>query len=227
METMQVSSPPTKARVFLVEDHPIVSEGLAILIGSEPDMTVCGCIDSVAGAIERIDEIRPDVVVVDIALGDESGLNLVKELHARDKKMPILVLSMHDETLYAERALRIGAKGYVMKNQALDTVRTAIRKVLTGEIFLSEKMVTQVLKRVVNVRGPETQSPLATLTNREFEVFKLIAQGAGPTEISQVLNVSVKTIDTHRDHIKEKLSLKSGAELRIYATRWYAETQMN
>jgi len=220
MNPPPIDSTTPKARVFLVEDHPLVREGLTLLIDHSPDLTVCGGTDSVHGALELINDAKPDVVVVDIVLGSDNGLELVRAIRQHHRKLPILVLSMHDEGSYAEKALRVGAKGYVMKNEALDMVRTAIRRVLAGDIFVTDKMVSHLLKKVVNVHHGGKTSPIDLLTEREFEVFRMIAHGAGPSEIAQTLNLSVRTIDSHRDHIKEKLSLKSGAELKGFATQW-------
>jgi len=139
------------------------------------------------------------------------------------KATPALVLSMFDEATYAERALRAGARGYVMKSEALDLVRTAIRRVLAGDVYVSEKMVSHLLKKMAKVQGDASPAPSDLLTEREFEVFRMIAAGAGPSDIAQKLNLSVRTVDAHRDHIKEKLSLKSGAELRVYAAKWLNE----
>jgi DNA-binding NarL/FixJ family response regulator len=208
-----------KARVMLVEDHPVVRHGLANLIDDEPDLSVCGGAESSRQALELISQLRPEIVVIDIALGEDSGLELIKQIHDSHPNLPILALSMHDEALYAERALRAGAKGYIMKKEAMDKVMTAIRSVLAGEIFVSQKMASRMVNKLIGGAG-QVGSPLELLSDREFEVFNLIAQSVGPTEIAQRLNVSVRTIETHREHIKEKLNLKSGAELTRYALQW-------
>jgi DNA-binding NarL/FixJ family response regulator len=163
-------------------------------------------------------KLKPDAVVVDITLDDGNGLDLIKELHDYDAKLPILALSMHDEAVYAERAMRAGAKGYIMKSEAMDKVRAAIRRVLGGEIYVSEKMATRMVQKLVNLR--EAPSQLDALTDREFQVFRMLADDIGPTEIAKRLDVSVKTVETHREHIKDKLGLKSGAELRRFAQQW-------
>jgi DNA-binding NarL/FixJ family response regulator len=209
-----------KSRVLLVEDHAVVRQGLTMLIDDEPDFTVCGGFESAAEALAATRDLKPDVAVVDLSLGDASGLELIKHLHEELPDLPILALSMHDEAVYAERALRAGAKGYVMKKEAMDRVMTAIRKVLAGEIYLSEKMSSRMLRRLVHPGDPAELSPTETLTPREFEVFTLIARGVGPSEIAQRLKLSVKTIETHREHIKEKLNLKTGTELTRYAIQW-------
>jgi DNA-binding NarL/FixJ family response regulator len=211
---------PAKARVMLVEDHPVVRLGLANLIDDEPDLVVCGLAGTSAEAIKLIAELQPDVVVVDIALNDESGLDLIKQLSEERPQLPLIALSMHDESLYAERALRAGAKGYVMKKEAMDKVMTAIRRVLGGEVYLSERMSSRMVQKFIDPSGVKIRSPLELLSDREFEVFNLIAQSVGPSEIAQRLGVSVKTVETHREHIKEKLGLRQAAELTRYALQW-------
>jgi DNA-binding NarL/FixJ family response regulator len=227
MSTMETNpttpDAPRAARVFVVEDHPVVREGLTLLIGSEADLSVCGSAASIAEALARIQELSPDVVVVDLVLEDGNGLDLVKELHQRYASLPMLVLSMHAESTYAERALRAGAKGYIMKSEAMDKVRAAIRRVLKGEIYVSENMVSRMLDKLVHMRLPAVPSLVDSLTDREFQVFRLIADGVGPSEIARQLDLSVKTVETHREHIKNKLGLKNGTELTRYALQWQSE----
>jgi DNA-binding NarL/FixJ family response regulator len=218
MEATDTSTAQGKSRIFLVEDHPIVREGLTMLIGGEGDLTICGSAGSVRETMPMVRKLKPDAVVVDITLDDGNGLDLIKELHDYDAKLPILALSMHDEAVYAERAMRAGAKGYIMKSEAMDKVRAAIRRVLGGEIYVSEKMATRMVQKLVNLR--EAPSQLDALTDREFQVFRMLADDIGPTEIAKRLDVSVKTVETHREHIKDKLGLKSGAELRRFAQQW-------
>ena len=223
MET-ETKSTGTKTRVLLVEDHPIVRHGLMMLINDESDLSVCGEAESVKDAVEQVKKTKPDVVVVDIALSDGSGLDLIKELHAADPDLPILAVSMHDESIYAERALRAGAKGYIMKKAAMDSLLVAIRRVLDGEIYLSDAMSARLLKKLMNP-GDIASSPIDSLTDREFQVFRLIAEGVGPSEIANRLQLSVKTIETHREHIKEKLGLKSGTELTRFSLQWSMENR--
>jgi DNA-binding NarL/FixJ family response regulator len=223
--THSTATATAKARVILVEDHPVVRHGLANLIDDEPDLTVVGGAESAEQASKLISQLKPHVVIIDIALGESSGLDLIKQLHGTWPDLPILALSMHDEALYAERAIRAGAKGYVMKKEAMDKVMTAIRRVLAGEIFLSERMASRVVHKFIHPGGNKSGSPVETLSDREFEVFSLISQGIGPTEIAGRLNVSVKTIETHREHVKQKLGLKSGAELTRYALQWAMNQQ--
>lgn len=209
-----------KARVLIVEDHPVVRVGLELMINDEPDLEVCGGAESLKDANSMVKKLKPDVVVLDIALGDGSGLDLIKEMHETRPNMPILALSMHDELIYAERALRAGAKGYIMKKEAMDKVMTAIRRVLSGEVYVSEKMASRMVQKLVNPHSADAASPVEALTDREFDVFRLIARGIGPSEIAERLGVSVKTIETHREHIKEKLGLKSGTELTRFCLQW-------
>ena len=214
-----------KARVMIVEDHAVVLQGLSNLIDDEPDMTVVSGAESFEQAIDRIPQFKPDVVIVDITLGDRSGLDLIKQLHDEHPSLPVLALSMHDETLYAERALRAGAKGYIMKKEAMDKVMTAIRRVLGGEIYISEKMASRMVNKLIEGRSSGSATPLEQLSDREFEVFNLISQGIGPTEIANRLGVSVKTVETHREHVKQKLGLKSGAELTRFSLQWAMQRQ--
>jgi DNA-binding NarL/FixJ family response regulator len=214
----------TKTRVLLVEDHPIVRHGLMMLINDESDLEVCGESESVKDAVEQVRNTNPDIVVVDIGLSDGSGLDLIKELHAANPDLRILAVSMHDESIYAERALRAGAKGYIMKKAAMDSLLVAIRRVLAGEIYLSDAMSARLLKKLMNP-GDVATSPIDSLTDREFQVFRLIAEGVGPSEIANRLQLSVKTIETHREHIKEKLGLKSGTELTRFSLQWSMENR--
>ena len=210
-----------KSRVLLVEDHPVVRQGLAALIDDEPDLVVCGGVETAREVLPQVRKLKPHVVVVDISLGDANGLDVIKQIHDDRPDLPVLALSMHDEAVYAERALRAGAKGYVMKKEAMDRIMSAIRRVLGGEIYLSEKMASRILQKLVHPAGAAGDaSPIEALTTREFEVFTLIAQGVGPTEIATRLKLSVKTIETHREHVKEKLGVKTGAELTRFAVQW-------
>jgi DNA-binding NarL/FixJ family response regulator len=209
----------TKARVMLVDDHPIVRQGLANLIDAESDLVVCAQVESADEAMRVLPDEKPDVVVVDISLGDRSGLELVKDIRARWPDMPMLVLSMHDELLYAERALRAGAKGYIMKQEATEKVMEGIRKVLDGELYVSERMAARLMDQAVNAK-PAGTNPLSRLSDRELEVFTMIGHGLGTREIANKLILSIKTVEAHREHIKEKLSLRSGTELMRYAVQY-------
>lgn len=211
--------PPRKRRVFLVDDHPIVRQGLAQLINSEPDLAVSGQGEDAYGSLRAIKENRPDLVLVDVSLKDSDGIELMKELKAQDPNLPVLILSMHDETLYAERALRAGAKGYIMKQEAPQTLLGAIRKVLDGEVYVSQKMGATLLQRMVGSKKSDGALPMDRLTDRELEIFGMIGAGLGVKEIAEKLFLSVKTVEAHREHIKEKLNLKSSAELLRFAIR--------
>ena len=204
-------------RVFLVEDHPIVRDGLAQLINEEPDLSVCGAAADAPSALRAVAELAPDVSVVDLLLGGDDGLELVKALKARFPRMPTLVLSMYNESLYAERSLRAGARGYVTKLAPTDSVLVAIRRVLAGEIYVSEATATRLVSKLVggdaSAEDPGTPADVSRLSDREFEIFRLIGRGAGPSEIARQLGVSVKTVETHREHIKKKLGLPNGREL--------------
>jgi DNA-binding NarL/FixJ family response regulator len=223
--TANANATPTrragKARVMLVDDHPIVRQGLANLIDAEDDLMVCAQVEDAASAMQSLGDARPDIVLVDISLKDRSsGLELVKEIRGRFANMPMLVLSMHDELLYAERALRAGAKGYVMKQEATEKVMDAIRRVLSGELYVSEKMAARLMNQAVNAKAPAEENPLARLSDRELEVFTMIGHGLGTRDIANKLLLSVKTVEAHREHIKEKLNLKSGTELMRVAVQY-------
>jgi DNA-binding NarL/FixJ family response regulator len=219
MDATENKSESKTARVLLVEDHAVVRQGLAMLIDDEPDLSVCGGAESMREALPMVRKLKPDVVLVDITLGDGSGLDLIKSIHDTFADLPILALSMHDESIYAERALRAGAKGYIMKKEAMDQVMTAIRRVLAGELYVSEKMSARMVSKLINPKTANA-SPVDLLSDREFEVFRLIANGVGPTEIARRLALSVKTIESHREKIKEKLGLKTGAELTRFSVAW-------
>ncbi len=210
-----------KHNIFLVDDHPIVRQGLALLINREADLTVCGDAEEAGSALQRIEELKPDLAVVDISLNGPDGLDLLKNLRARHPSLPVLILSMLDETLYAERALRDGASGYIMKQEATERVLVAIRRILGGEIYLSDRMASRMLHRFVgsSQEGPP-RSPIADLTDRELEVFRLIGEGHGTRQIAEELHLSVKTVESYQAHIKDKLSLKNARELVQRAIQW-------
>jgi DNA-binding NarL/FixJ family response regulator len=208
-----------RSKVLLVDDHPIVREGLRALLDGEGDLEVSGEADSADGALASIEQQAPDVVLVDISLQSGDGLELVRQIRAR-WPIPVLVLSIHDESLYAERALRAGASGYIMKQEATHAVTGALRRVLGGEIWLSDRLSGRLLKAYVQGEKPLGDSPLGVLSDRELQVFHLISQGFGTGEISRSLSISRKTVETHRAHIKEKLGLRSGVELIQFAARY-------
>ena len=207
-------------RILLVDDHPVTRQGIAVLINQESDLAVCGEASSAPGAIELVQKETPDLAIVDITLKTTSGIELLKNMRALAPQMPVLVMSMHDESLYAERALRAGAMGYIMKHEASDKVLLAIRRVLSGELFLSDKMKEKMLHRLVHNRKEEVVFSMDTLSDREMEVFQLIGNGYSTRQIAQQLNLSVKTIDSYREHLKVKLGLKAGADLVRHAIQW-------
>jgi len=213
-----------RARVLIVDDHPAVREALAMRIGRQTDLEVCGEAADMSEALRLVADTQPDVAVVDISLKTGCGIDLIKRIKHRNDTVRMLVWSTHSESLYAERALRAGALGYINKDQATDKIVEAIRRVLEGKVYLSEAMVETLLHRAVGGGRPEvTRSPLDALANRELEVFRLIGQGVKTAEIAERLHLSVKTIETYRDRIREKLDLSDGTELAHYATKWMLE----
>ncbi len=203
-----------KARILVVDDHPLIRRGLVEVVNRQPDMEVCAEAGSGREALEAAETFAPHLAVVDLALGDVDGLDLVKDFQNRHAKMAILILSRHEEAIYAERALRAGARGYVMKHERLQTVLDAIRRVLRGEVFLSDRMQSKVMLQLVGRRRSEEAEPLASLSDRELQVFAMIGRGMVPSDIARQLHLSVKTITTHKERIKEKLHLETAAELR-------------
>lgn len=218
-EQKQVQS-PGKKRVLIVDDHPILRKGLSMMINQEPDLAVCGEAEDAQKAVELIDKVKPDMVIVDISLPGVDGIELLKSIRARFGELPALVVSMHDESLFAERALRAGARGYIMKQEALDDVLTAIRRVLNGEIFVSSRITTKMLEKLVEADVRKANSPLELLSDRELTVLRLIGQGLGTRQIADNLHLSVKTIESYRMHLKDKLKLTSGTDLLKYAIQW-------
>jgi DNA-binding NarL/FixJ family response regulator len=215
---------PKQARVLIVEDHPMFRQMLANLVNQNTAMRVCGEADNIPQAMQLIRTMQPDLAIVDITLRGSSGLELLKDVKAHGLDLPVLVLSMHQESLYAERALRAGAKGYLTKHASADVLLAAIRRVLDGEIYLSECMTATVLKRLSGgaAAGPNAAS-LDALTDRELEVFQLIGSGRTTREIAERLNLGVTTVDTYRMRIKEKLGLKNATELQHRASHWVRE----
>ncbi|QOV88753.1 response regulator transcription factor [Humisphaera borealis] len=209
-----------KARLLLVDDHPIVRQGLALMLSGEPDLDVVGQAEDVPGALRLTAEVSPDLVVADLSMSGLSGLDLLKEIKLKHGNLPVLMLSMHDETVQAERALRAGARGYVMKQEATGTIITAIRQVLAGHIYLSDRMSSKLLGKLAGNASLGSSSPIERLSDREFQVFTLIGQGIGPRAIAEKLGLSVKTVEAHRENIKAKLGLGSGNELIRYAMQY-------
>jgi DNA-binding NarL/FixJ family response regulator len=217
---MNQSTVTTKKRVFVVDDHPIVRQGLALLINREPDLVVCGEAEDAHTAVQSITTAKPDILVVDISLNGPDGLDLLKEIRTRNVELPVLVLSMHDESIYAERALRAGAQGYIMKQEATEKVLVALRRILTKEIYVSERIANRMLQRYIGSPGAGSPSSIADLTDRELEVFRLIGEGHSTRQIAEELHISVKTVESYQAHIKEKLSLRSARELVQHAIQW-------
>jgi DNA-binding NarL/FixJ family response regulator len=216
-------SPPEKTRILIVDDHPLFCEGLRRMIDRHPALTVCGQAPDAASAMKAVAELKPALALVDISLEKTNGIDLIKSLKAKHEELPILVVSMHDESLYAERALRAGAQGYIMKNQPIKIVRDAIFKVLAGDIFLSEKMSTSVLARLLLGKKDEPVSSVEQLSDRELEVFQMLGQGKSSREIAQDLNLTIPTIHSFRNRIKEKLQFRNSTELTLHAMQWVRE----
>lgn len=211
---------PAKKKILIVDDHPLLRKGLASVINQTPDLVVQGEAEDARKALEMIEKLQPDLVIVDISLPGVDGVELLSMIRARFGELPSLVLSMHDESLFAERALRAGSRGYMMKQEALEKVLVAIRRVLAGEIFVSNNIATQMIKKLVEGNPQKTASPLELLSNREFTVFQLIGQGIQSRQIAEKLHISTKTVESYRAHIKEKLKLNNAKELMKYAILW-------
>src|ERR1700728_2048308 len=203
--------------VLVVDDHPLMRQGLALLINQQQDMHVCGEAEEAHAAMQAIAERRPDIVILDISLNGPDGLEVLKNIRASDPDLPVLILSMHDEAIYAERALRARANGYIMKQEATEKVLVAVRRILSGEVYLSDRMVHKLLHQYIGGAPSMIQSRISSLSDRELEVFRMIGEGYGTREIAEVLHLSIKTVETYQAHIKEKLSLRSGRELIQHA----------
>jgi DNA-binding NarL/FixJ family response regulator len=210
-------------KVVLVEDHLMFREWLGQMLAREPGFAVCGEADNIQQGLKVIQQTSPDIAIVDITLRGSSGLELIKDMKAHELHVPVLVLSMHDETLYAERVLRAGAKGYISKSEASSTLTDAIRQVLAGKIYLGDKMTALMLERITNPKAMGAPSRMSLLADRELEVFQLIGKGYNGREIAQQLHLGETTIDTYRARIKEKLQLRNAAELYSRAAQWVQE----
>jgi DNA-binding NarL/FixJ family response regulator len=213
MTTMQ-------SKVLLVDDHPIVRQGLKQMIDREPDLKVCGEAEEARSALHAVATLKPDIVVMDISLSGPSGIEILRSVRQTDAKLRVLVLSMHDETVYAERALRAGANGYIMKQEATEKVLVALRRILGGEVYVSDRVANKMLKQFVGGAPASLRTPVDDLTDRELEVFRLIGEGHGTRQISDELHLSVKTVETYQAHIKEKMGLRNARELVQYAIQW-------
>lgn len=209
-----------KRTVFLVDDHPIVRQGLARMIASEPDLAVCGEAADPPTAIDKISKLKPSLAIIDLSLGSGDGIDLIKSIRAQDPSLPVLVLTMHEESFYAERALRAGAMGFLTKSEASEHVITAVRRLLNGEMYVSDCVSPRLMKRLITGQPDEEGLSISRLSDRELQVFTLIGQGLGTQEIADELSLSVKTIETYRAHVKKKLDIKDARGLIQYAVRW-------
>jgi DNA-binding NarL/FixJ family response regulator len=209
-----------KKTVLVVDDHPLMRQGLALLINQQQDMQVCGEAEEAQAAMQAITQLRPDIMILDISLKGPDGIELLKNIRATDPDLPVLILSMHDEAIYAERALRARANGYIMKQEATEKVLVAVRRILSGEVYLSERMSNKMLQQYIGGAPNAIQSRIASLSDRELEVFRRIGEGCATREIAEELHLSVKTVETYQAHIKDKLALRSGRELIQHAIQW-------
>ena len=220
MAVLQKKNPAVKNKVFIVDDHPIVRQGLTQLINQQSDMTVCGEGSDVNISKRDIANCKPDIAIVDLSLGKSSGLRLIEDLAHEFPALRIMTLSMHDESVYGERCLKAGAKGYIMKQEPPDTVISALRKILQGEIYISDNLQKFLLSRLIKDKSDVYKSPISRLSNRELEIFQIIGQGMTNKTIANNLNLSTKTIETHIEHIKRKLNFSNFRDLHTYAVRW-------
>jgi DNA-binding NarL/FixJ family response regulator len=211
-----------KFKVLIVDDHPIVRRGLRELVADEPDLEVCGEAEDVSGGLQQVETLRPDIAVIDLSLKGSHGLDLIQEIKARKLPVKMLVSTMHDESLFAERVLRAGAMGYVSKQEPPEKIIVALRQVLRGEIYLSSRMANRLLRRLASGQSLKS-TPIDSLSDRELQVFEMIGQGWATKQIARKLNLSHKTIEAHREKIKSKLDLKTSAELTRHATQWVLE----
>ena len=207
-------------RILIVDDHPLISKGLTQLINGEKDLTVCGDASDINAAMEKIAQLKPHAVIVDISLKSSSGIDLLKAVKTRYPGLPSLVYSMHDESVFAERALKAGAMGYLMKDQPAEILLEALRKVLEGNVYFSDKIITKLLGRIPKIETEEAENPINRLSDRELEIFQLIGQELKSSKIAQKLNISIKTVEAHREHIRRKLDINDSSELIQYAKDW-------
>lgn len=232
MTPIELSEPPTvpttaraQKRILIVDDHPVFRHGIAALITAEKNLAVCGEADSAPAALEAMRRLKPDLAMLDISLQGTNGIELVKLMRAEQPRLPIIILSMHDESLYALRALRAGARGYVMKGEAMSHVLTALHKVLAGDIYVSPRFSERLVFKAIQSLEGGMGSPVDKLSDRELEVLQLLGRGFGTREIANELHLSVKTIETHRAHIKEKLGFKDAGEMVRFSIDWVAQEQ--
>ncbi len=210
----------SKIKVLVVDDHPIIRQGLSLLFSQKNDMEVCGEADNVETALEQITVLKPDIVIVDISLKDSNGLDLIKQIKIKKKNLPVLVLSVHDESIYAERALRAGARGYIMKEELTDNVVIAIRQIISGKLYLSNQMSEKMLDKLVKPSPGISESSVEILSDRELEVFRLFGLGMSTKEIADKIHVSPKTVQSYRVRIKDKMNIEKTSELLKHAIQW-------
>jgi DNA-binding NarL/FixJ family response regulator len=225
-KSRKTTGPKARSRIFILDDHPMTRYGLAQLINDQLDLVISGEADNARSALATMASNCPDLVLADITMPGKSGLDFIKDLHLQRPKIKVLVMSMHDENIYAERALRSGARGYIMKNQGGVQLLHAIREVLAGRVYVSESVSASLLESFTKAPSDEGKFRASSLTDREFEVFHLVGEGLSSRQIAQQLNLSIKTVGTHRAHIKEKLGARSGADLTRQAVRWAAAQQL-
>ena len=216
----KTKSSETKTQILLVDDHPVVRDGLTTIINHQQDLNVCGGADDAHQALKAIGELKPAVVVVDISLKNSDGIELTKSIKAKYPKLPVVILSVHDESVYAERALRAGARAYLMKEVVSENIVNAIRMVLKGEIYVSDTISKKFLHKIAGDKNKTDKTSIENLSDREFEIFCLIGQGRKASQIAKKLHLSVKTVETYRGRLKEKLYLDSASELLQYAIKW-------
>ena len=219
------TAPAAQKRILIVDDHPVFRHGITALLSAEPDFVVCGEADNAPAALDAMRRLKPDVAMLDISLQGTNGIELVKLMRSEQPRLPILMLSMHDESLYALRALRAGARGYVMKTEALTHVLVAMRKGLAGDIYVSPRFSERLVFKAIQSLDGGMGSPVDRLSDRELDVLQLLGKGFGTREIANELHLSVKTIETHRAHIKEKLGFKDASEMVRFAIDWVAQEQ--
>jgi len=213
-----------KKRVYIVDDHPLMRKGMVMTLNADVEFDVCGQAESAEDALNEILELKPDAAVIDISLPGMNGIELVKNLLHQLPDLKILIVSRHDEELYAERALRAGAKGYLMKLEAGEVLVSAVRQIMNGGIYLSDKIGNKLLMKLTSGKSSKSDNPLDLLSDRELEVFELTGQGHSTREIGEKLHISVKTVESHRANIKEKLQIDSANELMRHAVRWVEES---
>ncbi len=223
---MNSESVVSKRKVFIVDDHPIVCEALIKLINNEKDLAVCGKAQDISDALQPISECQPDIAIIEIPVGKNSGFRLIEKLSICSRGLSVLVFSVHDESIYAERCLKAGASGYIMKGEPTERVITALRRALNGEVYISENLQTTLFNKLVSNRFKTYNSPIESLSNRELEVFQLIGQGLQTRLVALELDLSIKTIETYIEHIKLKMNFRSLHELTAYAMRWLITENM-